>query len=54
MIEHPACGQTPHEHERIDSLSASTQLKVPFFVESQRNNTEIDIPGQPPIEPNLP
>src|SRR5215471_14248821 len=55
MIEHPVCGQAPHEYERIDSQSAAaTQLKVSFFVECQRNNTKVDIPGQSPIEPNLP
>src|SRR5215475_11596542 len=54
MIEHPVCGQAPHEYKRIDSPSASTQLEVPVFVESQRNNTEIDIPGKSPTEPNLP
>jgi hypothetical protein len=46
-------GSTPHLHEPVDGGSFASKLHFILRFERQRDDTQIDIGRQPPVQPDL-
>jgi hypothetical protein len=52
-VEHPVRREPPHVHEPVDRLARSREREPGFEIERQLDRAQVDVPGEPSIEPYL-